>query len=632
MSRGHFHTIAYVYIALAAAHGVCALLMVFGSLLRRTLSFSPWASSFVVRGGKSSNHGITTMDRQDRHASSAEILRRNTVQIYKRFADRRGLFGVNGRHFHTVLICRELLETALQTAQAIRMSKYLPRVLLNRFYVGLLLSNCWSSVVIYSRFFWRGEARRRLATIACDSVLDVMSAIGVPVTIVLSYVSQYDVVLTGFSFELLEDDEWVARMLNEAQVVLVVSWSDLAMRVVFSVGLIISVMNMTDLLCRTAKHPNFDEWTRTQNLGVSPAKSNSVVPAATTRNFQARRHVPVILHSTTSISSLHYGDSCPKVHPIAGVAPSCFVVNFNCHDLHISGKSNEVQVEWEKFDRTSGVKIQFFHCPALAVPESFQEFRRLRKIQIYNSAIKEWGADAAFTNTHHPELTDLSVVRVNMTGGLLPLGFQSSDFPLQLFQISFCETNLQTLPLDLDTKWLFGSNIYIENSHLEVAPPVLARLQPYYLTLVGNPITEFSPEIFEVTYTQYLILARTNVRELPRIVPQPIVGPTTISLSDTNIAFFWSRIDPLVESMLNALPPIGAGGSPYCIDLEQIMNGGATDFSAPFQEGHSPILMNASKENWDTLRLAVDCSPTSWKNQFPLDLWDELYALNATDA
>lgn len=99
---------------------------------------------------------------------------------------------------------------------------------------------------------------------------------------------------------------------------------------------------------------------------------------------------------------------------------------------------------------------------------------------------------------------------------------------------------MQTLPDELDTKWHIGSSIYLENSNLTVIPSVLMRLQPYYLTLAGNPIEEFPPELFEVDYLQYIILGRTNVRELPQTVTQPIMGPAMIDITNTNISFFWS--------------------------------------------------------------------------------------------
>lgn len=67
----------------------------------------------------------------------------------------------------------------------------------------------------------------------------------------------------------------------------------------------------------------------------------------------------------------------------------------------------------------------------------------------------------------------------------------------------------------------------------------------------------------------YLMLARTNISSLPRTLPFPTPSPPFIDVSYTNIASFWSWIDPLVESMLEfGSPMILASSSTYCSDLE----------------------------------------------------------------
>ncbi|GMF23829.1 unnamed protein product [Phytophthora lilii] len=95
-------------------------------------------------------------------------------------------------------------------------------------------------------------------------------------------------------------------------------------------------------------------------------------------------------------------------------------------------------------------------------------------------------------------MSSLLIVRVNMTDGLLPAAFQSTDFPQTLYDIEICVTNLRELPADLDMKWPPNSIIQVEYSQLTVVPLVLPRLEPYYLALTGNPLTEIPPEVFEV--------------------------------------------------------------------------------------------------------------------------------------
>lgn len=118
-----FHTIAYVYMTLATVHGVCALLMVTGSCRHGMLAFSPRRSKVEASSPQTSsvnagdaNHPVTSVP-----SGSARIVRFLPAILYQ-LTSHHGFLGVKGIHFHGVLICREVVEVALQTAQAFRMS------------------------------------------------------------------------------------------------------------------------------------------------------------------------------------------------------------------------------------------------------------------------------------------------------------------------------------------------------------------------------------------------------------------------------------------------------------------------------------------------------------------------------
>ncbi|ETO61605.1 hypothetical protein F444_20407, partial [Phytophthora nicotianae P1976] len=175
-----------------------------------------------------------------------------TTQISNRY----GILGVNGQYFHVISIIRELLETSLQTIQAYRMSLLLPSMLLNRFYVVSLVINCWSPAIIHILLFRRDEARKRFVSLASDCTLDLLSCMGVTMIVVLSYVGQYTPETTDFGVNPWYNDEWAAKALNEFQMVLVVSWSDLASRVLFSLGLLMTTTSMKELLYPVAQHGN----------------------------------------------------------------------------------------------------------------------------------------------------------------------------------------------------------------------------------------------------------------------------------------------------------------------------------------------------------------------------------------
>ncbi|GMF23833.1 unnamed protein product [Phytophthora lilii] len=608
MPPPYHHRIAVVHSIMSAVHGVCIFLMVGGSIWRRSLAFTPWSSCNV--GEK------TDEVKKDRTSS---VVLQSFLKVYSKISDRRGICGVNSDYFHPVLICREVVETALQTVQAYRMSVLLPRTLLNRFYVLLLTINCWSSVAAYSILFKGDEARRRFTCIVLDCVLDLVACMGVELMILLSYAKDYDPKLQGFSEVLWYNDEWVARALNEFRMVVVVSWSDLVSRSIFSLGLVMTTMSMKELLQRLPRNANRVGQLSAPNasdiIATSPQfwrdKLNSVgpkMPAPTSPSPHLNKHL-LGFHIHAAVQPT-LSQCLMQVRPWTATRPSCYLAGLDCHALAIQGTIDEVGVNWSEFDASTVVQLLIRHCPALEVPDIFGEFSGLRGIKIYNTTIKAWGESAAITKTNHPGMSSLFIVRVNMTGGLLPPGLQSPDFPPSLYDIEICVTNLRALPDDLDTKWPPDAIIQVEYSQLTTVPLVLARLQPYYLAVTGNPITELPPEVFEVQGILFLGISDMNIRELPRNVTNLSAALSWIFIGETNISFFWAWVDELVIRMKGRANPWLAGPTPYCDNLEKILNGTATAFSVPLSPEYSQTMMDPSEANRPVLVKSVRCDPT----------------------
>ncbi|KAL4171997.1 hypothetical protein KRP22_007173 [Phytophthora ramorum] len=579
MPPPYHHTIAMVHAAMSALHAVCILLMLGGSMWQRSLVFTPWASC-----SDKSDEAKT-----DRTSSA---MMPSFSKIYDVISDRHGLCGVNGNHFHALLICRELVETALQTVQAYRMSILLPRTLLNRFYIVLLVTNCFSSAVVYSVFFKGDEARRRFVCIVLDCILDLMACVGVELIILLSYASDFNTQFRGFEDFLWRNDEWAARAVNEFRMVVVVSWSDLASRAIFSLGLVITTTNMKELLRRLPRKGNRVGLSAsagsTQGIlgetleAIVPTQSKLSTSAAPSSCQHSKQNLQVKNSGNYRSVDLRVGGArlllraahllfgawgvvvlgfhihasvqptlpqcLMQVRPWAVSRPSCYLVGLDCHTLSISGRSQEVSAKWGEFDSSTVVQLLIRHCPVLEMPDSISEFHGVRGIKVYNSTIVDWGSSAALTNANHPQIVSLYIVRASMTSGLLPAGFQSFHFPQNLYDIEFCVTNLRALPDDLDSKWHFNADIQIEYSQLTMVPPVLLRLEPKYLALTGNAIAEVPPEIFEIPSLVSLGLGDTKLHELPRNVTNLSPAFEIVFIGGTNISFFWPWADASLES------------------------------------------------------------------------------------
>ncbi|ETP27086.1 hypothetical protein F441_00356 [Phytophthora nicotianae CJ01A1] len=671
MPPPYHHTIAIVHAVLSVLHAVGILLMLSGSIWQRSLAFTPFSTC---------DAGVKSDEVKSDRTSSA--LLQSFTKVYTKISDRHGLFGVNGVHFHVLLIVREVIETGLQTIQAYRMSVLLPRTLLNRFFVILLVTNCWSSVLVYSAFFKGDEASRRFACIVLDCVLDLVSCMGVELIIVLSYAKQYDLQMWGFSDYLWRNDEWAARVLNEFRMVFVVSWSDLASRAIFSIGLILTTTNMKELLQRLPRQKNqiaessnqFTESTslRTIKEQIKGEKLNTVLPtqsqtpATNLRQEDKSSKQTKLVKSGDSYRGTKLRTYCARlmlraahlffgawgilvlglhiqasvqptlpqclmqVRPWATSRPSCYLVDLDCYSLAITGKMSEVEEKWSEFDSSTVVQLLIRHCPALEMPPSIGKFNALHGVKVYNSTIADWGESAAFTSANHPNILSIYLVRVNMTDGLLPTGFQSSDFPPNLFDIEFCVTNLRAVPDDLDLKWPRKAEILLEYCQLTSIPSVLVRLEPKYLAFTANPITQVPAEVFEIPGLRTLGLGQLNLNELPRNVTNPSPSLNMIFLDGTNISIFWPWMDDIVtmETWGLLVPSL----TPYCVDLEAIQNGVANAFSTPPSPDYAPILMDPSQANVYPVYYVVSCDPSWLGTYYFIDLDDENMAISPAPA
>ncbi|ETO62454.1 hypothetical protein F444_19636 [Phytophthora nicotianae P1976] len=482
MIAEHHHFIANTNAVMAALHGLCVFLMVGGSIWMRELAFSPWpqrveAVTSSANKRESLKKAVVNRAGNDKTATRLMSAKFRTVRMYSKVWGRQGVLGVNGGNFHAILVARELVETALQTQQAYRMSWYLPRWLLNRFYLCLLVLNCWSSVFVYSLLFKKNEARRRFACLLCDCILDLISCMGVPLIVVLSYVDQYNARITGFDME--------------------------RCRTVFSFGLISTTTSLKELLRLVPSGSEKRIACAPDNVKI-PGKSKSNGPTLNgiVAAYQPQKPIKVgggsydeaglrsrsgrmMLHSVhllfaawgVLVLGLHIQASLqPKlsqctlqVHPWAVSEPACYLAVLDCHRLGISGEMDEVKTKWSEFDRSSVVTLVMRHCPALEVPDMITEFHQTSGIKVYNSTIDSWGFSAAITNTNHPELGFLFMIRVNVTDGVLPPGLHDADFPNNLYDIEICYSNLRELPDDLDSIWMVGtmSTANLIVSHLQ---------------------------------------------------------------------------------------------------------------------------------------------------------------------
>lgn len=258
----HDGTIAIVHGCIALVHGGYLLWMLGWSIQRRSLVFAVYN---LFGTPPSSKFG------------TEERLTHRMWNSYRSFLLKLGLYGVDGPYYDLVLFCREVLETSLQTSQAYRMSLLIPRSELNRGYIGLLVLNCWSTTVVHA-VFHGSYTKRRFYAIASDCILDLVTSVGISVAFLALYAAEFDMTIGDFPVYKWYEDVWVMHVISEFQILLVTSWGDLAMRVVFALSMILNMNNMKKLLSTT--------------IQTSPAASSE------SRRASANRRLSVVHPST----------------------------------------------------------------------------------------------------------------------------------------------------------------------------------------------------------------------------------------------------------------------------------------------------------------------------------------------
>ncbi|KAG6961199.1 hypothetical protein JG687_00007809, partial [Phytophthora cactorum] len=357
------------------------------------------------------------------------------------------------------------------------MGRLLSRDSLNRAYVSLLVLNCWSTSIVHYVFHSK-TASRRLWALICDCILDLVTSVGITSVLLVVYSSEFIIEQDGYASYKWYDEVWIVHVVSEFQILMVPSWGDFAMRVIFAFSMITNMTNMKNLL--TAEKASSSKTLRSAksmtNHGIS-----SIVPLTPTtadlklayrRNkFHVSWFSQILFFAWgILILGLHlYAESIPtfsqckmQVKPWFSSKSSCSFLVINCYKSKISGMEDEIDALWSPFDPTTISSLVIRHCSRLEIPSKLTEFSGLKYLKVYNSTILNWQEDAAISQVHHPSLLMLFLVRVNMTNCELPAGLYRDQLPITLRDIEICMTNMRTLPDDLDLTWPHFATIYIE--------------------------------------------------------------------------------------------------------------------------------------------------------------------------
>jgi hypothetical protein len=172
-----------------------------------------------------------------------------------------------------VYVVRELVQTGIQTHQAYRLSALVARAWMSRVVVALLVLNCWAMPIILLSKHW-SLGSTRLMCLLVNLALDFVAAIAFPVALFLPYYADFEPQGGDFSRSLWYTDVWLIQVINEWQLLFVVSFWDALTKYFIAFNIARSLRSNPRLLhCRDSGN----------SVGVlSSASGASTIPVGTT--------------------------------------------------------------------------------------------------------------------------------------------------------------------------------------------------------------------------------------------------------------------------------------------------------------------------------------------------------------
>ncbi|DBA04596.1 TPA: hypothetical protein N0F65_012179 [Lagenidium giganteum] len=223
------------------------------------------------------------------------------------------------------------------------------------------------------------------------------------------------------------------------------------------------------------------------------------------------------------------GHGCKlQVMPWFSTRCACAVQEINCYRRGISGNATEIGQVMQSLDETVLRSLIFSHCSSLTIPREFRNFGVLMGMEIYNSTLVDWPAEASPLESTNSQLTYMYFVRSTLDR--IPDGMLN-NISSKIIDIEIIACSLGPLPSDLASKWSSVTMLYLEHCNIQEFPPVVAELGLTDFSLVGNNITSL-PLVVDTWLYLYLD-GNADLASLPDANSTSIVY---MSIEDTQIA------------------------------------------------------------------------------------------------
>ncbi|KAI9982195.1 hypothetical protein PInf_008090 [Phytophthora infestans] len=509
--------------------------------------------------------------------------------------------------FDAVFAVRELVVLGCLSYQAYQSSKLVPRVELNNLNAAMLILSCWLTPLIQI-LVRKSIALSRATSLLSSFVLCTFLAKVIQSLVFLQYTDVFNSDKMLFATKMIFDPTFLAVLTPENRMMFATTVGDFISKFLPLLGSLVSLVMLEGVISRREEKvtpdtcadtnakvdPNvnvtvetldtpegsteparLEAGTSTKALGESRTAENA--PRAPS-NYSSCVWVLVVV----KISCIVWGilvlafhlkaQSQHKTMPtgcFSATRPwfsskvSCLAFVFDCVDQAAMSPTNEA-FEALNLDPELLGSLNFVNCPALMVPSVIQTFPQLQSVQVFNTALYSWDANAALTQEFHPRLKSIVLISVKMAA--FPDGLMGV-LPYSLMNLQFFATMLPSLPNDLGTKWGGANRPLIGRVGFEygILSPATVPLETFQLpvkslSLAGNFFLFQIPTLAAVsnTFLPQLVLDGAPLMALP-----PIIDPTfkigDLSMEGTEVSVLPDWTKSQVPS------PMHLYGSAFCL-------------------------------------------------------------------
>ncbi|GAB9472542.1 hypothetical protein Gpo141_00009718 [Globisporangium polare] len=487
-----------------------------------------------------------------------------------------GFCGVRGVFFEPVVMLREVIEIAIQTAQAYQCSRQTAKFWVNASFAILIIVNCYSSPLLHklsNRF--SSVSVTRVAVLVVDLALDLVWFAVIPSLIWFPYLCALmhsELVMYG--------DTYIIEGIMELPVFFVTSYLDLLVKLWPPVSIYFTMRKIELLTRRARKHrPDASHSSSSKKVAVAvDPKATSSKPRCM-GGFTCER-----VEKWLSVLLLCWAHTIAIVYIYANfvVTPpcssgcqlvlrpwfqssatcQCAALELNCLELGIEGSASQIQEALSETHVKDLLSLMLTHCPALNVPPAIRNLNDLYGLVLLNCTLESWDDDAAITSAYFPHLSYVNLVHTPVLE--VPKALLHTDLPPSLYEIDIIGSNLTKLPDNVDEMWSHLTALLLEDNNLSEYPMALTRMPALeMLSLYDNQIAHIPDNAFlKNARLRYLLLAKNPLVSLPKSLGSLTVLFHVLAMW-TNIEDVYTPLENGNLHMLSTLHVFGFG-SPMC--------------------------------------------------------------------